>query len=275
MFPVVYETAKWIGLVEKRFIFSHVLNRRLNPEEHSHEFFEIIFLFSGTAEHRVGGTVKHLEAGDITFLRPGDTHVFIGQSEAIELYSISVVSDEILRFLKTYHLEAQLIYVQDPVVFTLNPSQLAGMLMLFRKLEFSPSQQERDSLMRVILGTMMQDFLLLSLEQERNWFENIMLRMKQPINMAEGVTAMMRIANLSHAQLCRVMKKHKLQTPVSYVKEIRLSTAHELIQNTAMSFEDIALKVGYSSLSHFSSAFKARYGITPGVLRKNSEKYLL
>ena len=103
MFPVVYETAKWIGLVEKRFIFSHVLNRRLNPEEHSHEFFEIIFLFSGTAEHRVGGTVKHLEAGDITFLRPGDTHVFIGQSEAIELYSISVVSDEILRFLKTYH----------------------------------------------------------------------------------------------------------------------------------------------------------------------------
>ena len=109
MHPVVYETSKWIGLGDKRFIYSYALNRKLGSEEHSHEFFEIIYLFTGSASHRVNGKVQTMEAGDVIILRPGDTHVFAGQTSSIELFSISAVADEIQRFLKTYRLETNLI----------------------------------------------------------------------------------------------------------------------------------------------------------------------
>ena len=68
----------------------------------------------------------------------------------------------------------------------------------------------------------MQDFLLFVARTGTQLVRKYYVAHETTKNMAEGVTAMMRIANLSHAQLCRVMKKHKLQTPVSYVKEIRL-----------------------------------------------------
>ena len=86
---------------------------------------------------------------------------------------------------------------------------------------------------------------------------------------------MMRIANLSHAQLCRTMRKRGLQPPKVYIKELRLSTAYKLIQNTSLSYEDIALRVGYASVSHFSAAFRARYGVPPGAMRKKTQLQLL
>lgn len=276
MYPVVYETAKWIGLGEKRFIYSHALNRKLNQEEHSHEFFEIIYLFSGSATHRVNAVTRSVQAGDVTVLRPGDTHLFTSQSEgSFELFSISVVSDELLRFLKAYQLESSLVYVNEPVVFRMSKSQSAAMLQLFNRLNQVANQEEQDALLRILLGMTLQNYALQSLENDRDWFQSILLRMKETENMAEGVPAMMRIANLSHAQLCRTMKKLSLAPPKTYIKEIRLSTAYELIQNTSLSFEDIALRVGYASLSHFSTAFKQRFGISPGTLRRNSSSYLL
>lgn len=275
MFPVVYETAKWIGLGDKRFIYSHALNRKLNQEEHSHEFFEIIFLFTGSATHRVNGTVRQLEVGDVTILRPGDSHLFTEQSVNFELFSISVITDEIMRFCKAFQLESALLYVESPIVYRMSNSQTASCLQLFRKLSILPSGEERDTLLRVILGMTMQNYTLQTLEQKRDWLQNILFLMKQHDNLVEGVPAMMRIANLSHAQLCRTMRKLSLQPPKFYIKELRLSTAHEMIQNTSLSFEDIALQVGYSSLSHFSTAFKKRFGLSPSTLRKNSTTYLI
>ena len=59
------------------------------------------------------------------------------------------------------------------------------------------------------------------------------------------------------------------------MKELRLSKAYELIQNTSISLEEISATIGYASISHFSGAFKARYGLSPGALRKRSRASLL
>ena len=87
----VYEAKKWIG-DGRQFIYSHALNRKLNPEEHCHDFFEIIYLFSGFGEHRVNGSMQRMQAGDVCFLRPGDAHLFVEQSDQLELFSISAMA---------------------------------------------------------------------------------------------------------------------------------------------------------------------------------------
>jgi transcriptional regulator GlxA family with amidase domain len=77
------------------------------------------------------------------------------------------------------------------------------------------------------------------------------------------------------AQLCRLVKMHIGQTPQHYIKELRLTHAYEMIQSTDIPFEQIALQVGYSSFSHFSVAFKQRFGLSPAVLRKSSQRSTL
>ena len=92
---------------------------------------------------------------------------------------------------------------------------------------------------------------------------------------AEGVNAMVRLSGLSHAQLCRNLKKANGKTPQQMLKELRLSYAYELICSSEIPYEEIATSVGYSSFSHFSVTFKERYGITPSVLRKTAPQSML
>lgn len=58
-------------------------------------------------------------------------------------------------------------------------------------------------------------------------------------------------------------------TPLQYVIERRLSKAYELLTGTEISIVDIAFQTGFGSQSAFNHAFKAKYKLTPGNLRKN------
>jgi transcriptional regulator GlxA family with amidase domain len=46
-----------------------------------------------------------------------------------------------------------------------------------------------------------------------------------------------------------------------------MSASHEKI-----SIEAVALRVGFSSASHFSKAFKSRFGFAPGKLKKDQQR---
>lgn len=53
----------------------------------------------------------------------------------------------------------------------------------------------------------------------------------------------------------------------------RLEKAKELLEKQEISVQEAALHVGYKSLSHFSKAFKERYGIFPSELKKERSYY--
>lgn len=52
-----------------------------------------------------------------------------------------------------------------------------------------------------------------------------------------------------------------------YITKARLTKAHELLASTQIPIANIAEDLGFSSQSHFSMAFKRRYGINPGQFR--------
>lgn len=53
-----------------------------------------------------------------------------------------------------------------------------------------------------------------------------------------------------------------------YVIERRTQRAKEFIENTALSFADIAFRLGYASVQYFSSQFKRTTGMTPASYRQ-------
>ena len=59
-------------------------------------------------------------------------------------------------------------------------------------------------------------------------------------------------------------------TPGQTYRHLRLTHAHQLIQNTKLNIAEVALRTGYESPAALSRAFKARFGRMPKSMRKPS-----
>lgn len=69
------------------------------------------------------------------------------------------------------------------------------------------------------------------------------------------------------------LKRLKLQFPketglpvYAYLQERRLAEAHRLLSGKGIAVTEVALAVGYSSLSHFATLFRRRFGLAPSAV---------
>ena len=76
------------------------------------------------------------------------------------------------------------------------------------------------------------------------------------------------LVNLSRRQLERLFKQYLGSLPSRYYLELRLQRARQLLQGTNYSIVQVGLMCGFSSGSHFSTAFGTLFGITPRAERQ-------
>ena len=72
---------------------------------------------------------------------------------------------------------------------------------------------------------------------------------------------------LSPYELCRIFRAQTGYTIHQYLNQLRLCTALEMVTTSTTNLTDLALTLGYNSHSHFTSAFRKTFGITPTMLR--------
>lgn len=80
-------------------------------------------------------------------------------------------------------------------------------------------------------------------------------------------------AKLSHRSLStfkRDFRKHYCQPPGKWLLQKRLEYAAVLLKNPALNVSQIGLDCGFEDLSHFSRAFKEKFGTSPAHFRKES-----
>ncbi|GAB3629710.1 AraC family transcriptional regulator [Pandoraea terrae] len=84
-------------------------------------------------------------------------------------------------------------------------------------------------------------------------------------NLEEPLTTdeISRYVGLSRRQLERLFKQFLNALPSKYYLELRLMRAQRFLQRTDRSVVQIGLSCGFSSGPHFSTAYRARFGITP------------
>ena len=73
---------------------------------------------------------------------------------------------------------------------------------------------------------------------------------------------------MDQTSLCRFFKRATGRTMTTYVSELRLGTASELLATTDLTILEIASRVGFDNYSHFCRQFKRMKGCTPRMLRK-------
>jgi transcriptional regulator GlxA family with amidase domain len=76
-----------------------------------------------------------------------------------------------------------------------------------------------------------------------------------------------RLVGVSRRQLERLFKQHLDELPSRYYAELRLARARRLLQQGNQSILQVGLACGFASGSHFSNAYRARFGHTPREAR--------
>lgn len=89
-----------------------------------------------------------------------------------------------------------------------------------------------------------------------------------------SVEDMSKKLGLSRTHLHRKLKALTGQTPVEFIKMIRMKQAAYLLSTGKLSISEVGYKVGYSTPSYFSSSFNAYFGMSPTAYmeEKTNEK---
>jgi AraC-like DNA-binding protein len=87
------------------------------------------------------------------------------------------------------------------------------------------------------------------------------------LNCPPSLTELSRVAGLNEYKLKRGFKETFGLSAFQYVADVRLGLAKEDILAGRKSITQVAFELGYSSLPHFSSAFKKKFGMSPNKVK--------
>lgn len=108
------------------------------------------------------------------------------------------------------------------------------------------------------------------IEVARGAIGNAMRLMRESINSPMSCQHIAAVVGLSRRQLERQFRHHMSITPLKYYLNLRVATAHKLLQQTELSVSQVAAATGFDSLEHFSRVYKSRFGCPPSRDRSQS-----
>ncbi|MDR3697837.1 AraC family transcriptional regulator [Mucilaginibacter sp.] len=86
------------------------------------------------------------------------------------------------------------------------------------------------------------------------------------LDMPPGLTELARVAGINEYKLKKGFKEMFGNTVFGYLSDTRLELAKNELLEKQKSASELAFELGYSSLQHFSNAFKKKFGVSPNKL---------
>jgi AraC-like DNA-binding protein len=92
----------------------------------------------------------------------------------------------------------------------------------------------------------------------------LLIHAQEPLSLGE----LARKAGINEFKLKSGFKKVFDNTVFGYLSDYRLEQAKQMMREGEHSFTDIADELGYSSLQHFSNAFRKKFGVSPSEVKR-------
>jgi len=78
------------------------------------------------------------------------------------------------------------------------------------------------------------------------------------------------VAGMSRSAFSESFTEAFGRPPMTFLHQLRMQRAANLLTQASYSVEQVAARIGFSSRSHFSHAFKEHHGISPAVFREQA-----
>lgn len=268
------------GRKTPKFVISYFIN-----EDHSHkhpilphihaDMLELYFIEKGTNHYMVNGKFYDLKAGDIVICNQDTLHgEFISDPRSVRSFSIGI-TDVMLRGLPANHLIPE---DEVPVISTgaLCP-QIAELFRLIHVLSADPVhlQETCNSLAAsVLLYTyeLIQSGKRHKVMKKSSSTELISRRIRSYLDLhyseSPNLDQISDALKINKYYIAHIFKNDFGTSPVQYMLNRRVGESELLLMNTDISVSLLADKLGFNSISHFSTTFSKNVGLSPEQFRK-------
>ena len=277
--------------LKNKSVLVHSHARYMPDNYHSHDFFEMIYVLSGTCQQIYRGTSYSLHTGDIAIMAPYTSHnIRVTNDETIVINILfrkevldqlladlvqeqNIISEFLRCALYNERVEHQII------IQTGQDESLIGILETMYQ-ENQNQKPLKNSLMISYLNMFFIQLIrshlndIKAVDTHANVDSDIIPILAEIQENFKTIT----LKDLSfkyHYTEAYLSKKIKAFTKHSFsehINELRLQYACKLLQETDWPVDKVAKESGFFDLSHFSRHFKTSYGVAPGKYRKQAKE---
>lgn len=255
--------------------------------EHSHAFFEIIYVLSGSCENYIDDNCIKLSTGDFCIITPGCVHalgvfnnslvinIIIRKSTFSETFSQilcekNILSDFFCNALSSKSVNPYTVFHSGEDIMIHNLLEMLIYECVYG--EKTCTEKIRENLMSAIFRIMIQNhennFDFPSALTESSDISEIF----NCIYKSNGQITLQELSDRFHytvPYLSRRIKQESGQRFSDIIQSLRIQHACNLLKNTALSMQIIAEECGFAKVSSFYKQFRKFVGISPKKYRDN------
>ncbi len=263
--------------------------RAAQSRAHSHEFFELLYVYKGKCFNLFGSERNILKEGSVLIFDTRARHgVYVpdgsiivnilvrnsvftskiqgmlqGNSVFLDFFINSIYSDRDTPAYMRFHAEKG------------SPAEMFIFSIIKEYSLKNPCFQEQMTLLFSSLLLELSRLYESSPSRQRTSAEFNTAKIISYIDQNLATVSLKELSarfSFSDSQISRFISSYTKTSFSSYITNLRLKKAASLLSDTRLSIEAIAESVGYASRFSFEKRFKANYGTTPASYRKKYNK---
>lgn len=240
---------------------------------HTHSYYELFYILSGTAKHYFNGKIEELSIGDLYIMKPGDTHNFLTTENDYAhrdiMFSAKLWSN-VCEFLHFNIFENSLPIHQKT---TLDLNQIKEMEKMCYKMNSAENiAPEKSPYPYIILTEIVKNFFINGntspdTQNTPPWLISLINKLSLPENLFKDKSYTISQFHYSYEHICRTFKQYMNQTITDFINNKRLDYAATMLFSTPKTIDAICHECGFESIPYFTKIFKEKFGSSPSVLR--------
>ncbi len=258
---------------------------------HFHPEYELVLVVASNGKRFIGDAVSDFKSGDLTFLGPNLPHLYRNDTPYYEQRDSSLRAKSIVvhfreatfgssffslpeaRNLQSLFSKSRMgldVFGETREVITKKLHELLtlrGFQRILALLNILNLLAESTDL-KSISKTLVEGKNEMESERMNKVFEFVMKNFNREIT----VTEIPHHVNLATNSFSRYFSQRTRKSFITFVNEVRLSHATQLLQENKLSVSEICFTCGYNNLSNFNRQFKNMYKVSPLVYAKQFHK---
>lgn len=264
------------------FVLRHL--RYTKNGMHSHDFFEVDYMFSGRCQMEFPLERYNLEAGDVCIAAPGLAHAVRLEDTQSVLLTVSIRKSTFEHTFFSVLTQKNLLgdFFRNILYYRPQANYLLfqtggdqSVRRLVKNLAVANSQEDMYTnscsigWMNLLFSTLFRKYGQTVQFNGAGTGENfeLMLQYIQYNYKHLTLDGLARLFHYNKTYLCSLIRKNTGCTYIQLVRRLKLREAAGYLVTTRMTVAEISGTCGYHSVDHFAREFKKEYGMTPGKYR--------
>lgn len=252
---------------------------------HDHDFFEIVFVLDGKAEHQIYGVKYEISKGDILIIPVHQGHAYLNAEnleiinalfDPVELEKVAFDLPELTGYQRLFSKgNSSSFPAKRKGCLNIPPANFAAVVSLLTNF-ISEIETKRPGYKAMAASLFVQAIsIIVRCHEHINTPPLLLSRIEQTLDFIEthhneviSLDQLARLAHMSRSSYQRSFRKLMNTSPIDYLVNLRIREASSLLLcRPELNITEIAMQVGFSDSNYFSRMFRKIMGHTPRGFR--------